>query len=121
MITELGYKVLHLSGVFLVLLSLGSLIVMAAVGDRTMKWKGLFSALNGIGLLLIVVAGFGLLARLGVSWPWQGWVFLKMMVWLFFGASLTMVDRLRERALLLWWIALAAVIFSAYLGVFKPF
>lgn len=121
MLTELGYKVLHLSGVFLVLLSLGSLIVIGAVGGQTLKWKGLFSALNGIGLLLIVVAGFGLLARLGVSWPWQGWVFLKMLIWLFFGASLTLASRLKERALVLWWVALAAAVCAAYLGVFKPF
>lgn len=121
MITELGYKVLHLSGVFLVLLSLGSLIAIGALGDSAARWKRLFSALNGIGLLLIVVAGFGLLARLGASWPWQGWVFVKLLIWLFFGASLTLVDRLKERALVLWWAALAAAICAAYLGVFKPF
>lgn len=121
MITELGYKVLHLSGVFLALLSLGSLIVIGAVGGRALKWRGMFSALNGIGLLLIIIAGFGLLARLGMSWPWQGWVFVKMLIWLFFGASLTLADRLKQRALFLWWAALAAAVCAAYLGVFKPF
>ncbi len=121
MMSELGYKVLHLSGVFLVLLSLGSLIVIGAVGGPALKWKRTLSAANGIGLLLIIVAGFGLLARLGMSWPFQGWVFLKMMIWLFFGASLTLADRLGERARILWWAALAAAILAAYLGVYKPF
>ena len=52
-----AYKVLHLLGAFLVLAALG-----AALAGGSRKGSGIA---HGIGLLLLLVAGFGALARLG--------------------------------------------------------
>lgn len=121
MISYFGYKVLHLAGVFLLLLSLGGLLVDRTVSAAGTKWKRRLSILNGIGLILVLIAGFGLLARLGVSWPWQGWVFAKLLIWVLFGGLIALVKRLRTGVDSLWWIALAAAVLAAYFANYKPF
>jgi hypothetical protein len=121
MISYFGYKVLHLAGVFLLLLSLGGLLVDRTVATAGTEWKRRLSILNGIGLILVLIAGFGLLARLGVPWPWQGWVFAKMVIWVLFGGLIVLVKRLRSGVSILWWVAFAAAVLAAYFANYKPF
>ena len=52
------YQVLHLIGVFMVLLSSGGLIVLSAVGQSSnARWKKLTAMTNGIGLMLLFITG----------------------------------------------------------------
>ncbi|MES2856022.1 MAG: hypothetical protein V4692_09165, partial [Bdellovibrionota bacterium] len=61
------YLVLHIIGVLLVVGTLSSMSVhVINGGDRNYGAKKMISAVHGIGLLVILVAGFGLLARLGL-------------------------------------------------------
>jgi hypothetical protein len=122
MISYLGYKVLHLAGVFLLLLSLGGTAVLGSVSpERQSSWRRQLSIAHGLGLLLLLIAGFGLLARLGASWPWQGWLILKLLLWAFLGASPAVARRFPDLALPLWWAAFAAALAAAGLAVYKPF
>ena len=121
MISYFGYKVLHLAGIFLLLLSLGGLMVERTVSAGGSDWRRHLAILNGIGLVLILFAGFGLVARLDLSWPWPGWVFAKLVIWVFFGGLIALVNRLRSGVSLLWWAAFAAAVLAAVLANYKPF
>jgi len=119
MVSYFAYKVAHLAGIFLVLMSLGGI---AVIGPNTVNsWRKRLSIMNGIGLVLVFVAGFGLLARLGVSWPWQGWIFLKFGIWILLGFVSVLAGRSQGLANVVWWVTLVAAILAAYLANYKPF
>jgi len=40
---------------------------------------------HGIGLLVSLVSGFGMLAKMGMSWPWPLWIWIKVALWLVLG------------------------------------
>lgn len=113
------YKVIHLIGVFMVLVSLGGLVAVTASGSERHPMRKLVLATNGIGLLVSLVAGFGLLARLEIGWP--GWVFGKIVIWLILAAMSGLVRRRPESASLFWWGALLLAAAAANLAVYKPF
>lgn len=122
MISYIGYKVIHLAGVFILLISLGGLIVNRAVsGNGENSWKKHLTILNGISLVLILIAGFGLLARLGVSWPWPGWIYAKVAIWLAFGAGTVLVKKFAGAGKALLWAFLILAMCAAYMAVGKPF
>ena len=80
------YKVIHLTGIAMMLFALGGLC-FHALGGGEKKHDGRRGMMmtHGIGLLLTLVAGFGMLAHLGIHWPWPTWVLLKAVIWLAFG------------------------------------
>lgn len=120
MISYQAYKILHLVGVFMVLLSLGGLVVLRGTGqEKSSPWWRLGAATNGIGLLLSLVAGFGLVARLGVGWP--GWVLVKILIWLVLGGMVAVLGRAPESGRAVWWTALVLAAAAAYLANIKPF
>lgn len=122
MISYYTYKFLHLAGIFAILLSLGGLIVNRALSTaEDSPWRKHLAMVNGIAMVIVLVAGFGLLARLGVSWPWQGWVLVKVAVWVGVGAMLVLVNRLPQVGKLLWWASLALTSVAMYMAIFKPF
>jgi hypothetical protein len=121
MISYHAYKFLHIAGVFLVLLSAGGLIVGKNLAVfSSSPWRKNLAIANGIGLFLILVAGFGLLARLGVHWPWPFWIVAKLFIWIGFGALAALINRLPGATQMLWWATFLAAIIAAYLANFKP-
>ena len=115
----LGYaslKVVHVLGVLLLFASLGGLAALRGVGGRPYK------ILHGVALLVVFVAGFGLLAGLGLHSPgsWPAWVWIKLVVWLLLGASLAAIKRADRHAelLLLGLTILGAV--AAWAALAKP-
>ena len=115
----LTYKILHLFGIFLLFTALGGLTLRSADGGERSRLAGIS---HGVALLVILVSGFGLLARLGLShdWAWPTWVWLKLTVWLLLGASLVLVRRL-PRLRNLWWCLFPLLgAAAAYLALFKP-
>lgn len=82
------YKVLHLLGIMFTVAALGGMAVHAANGGTRpeSRTRALATALHGTGLLLVLVAGFGMLARLGGSAA-SGWVLVKLAIWLTLGAA----------------------------------
>ena len=122
MISYETYKLFHVLGILLIFFGLGGVAVHAAGGgqrnDNPLR-KALASA-HGIGLVLLLVAGFGMLARLQLSFG-SGWLWGKIVIWLVLGFA-TMLPY-RSPALARW----AVVVFpllglaAAYLARFKPF
>jgi hypothetical protein len=82
------YKALHLLGIMLTVAALGGMAVHAANGGTRAesRTRALAAALHGVGLLLVLVAGFGMLARLGGSAA-SGWVLVKLGIWLTLAAA----------------------------------
>lgn len=116
------YKFIHIAGVLMILFSLGGVVMhVANGGSRDYAFRKVVALTHGIGMLLVLVAGFGMLARLGIHWPWPGWITVKLLLWLVFGAALGLIYRFAHHARLLWWILLVLGFLAAYMAIFKPF
>ena len=118
------YKVIHLVGVIVLFSVLGGAMVHAMNGGTasTNAARRIITVLHGIGLILVLVAGFGLLARLDLM---NGgvplWVVGKLIIWLVAGLLLTVPRRnpaLARPILLAGLPFLAAA--AAWLAVYKP-
>ncbi|MFL5813179.1 MAG: hypothetical protein ACJ763_06345 [Bdellovibrionia bacterium] len=114
MISYNVYKLVHLISIFGLFLSLGCAAVMEKSQSR---WT---APVHGISLVLILVAGFGMLARLGIHGALPGWAIGKLAVWLVFGASIALAKRrvLPLGAFLSLIIALGGL--AAGLALWKP-
>lgn len=119
------YKILHIAGLALVLIPLGGLMVHAVTNPEELKpeQRRLIAMTHGIGMLLILVAGFGYLAKIGMASPasWGGWVYAKLAIWLFVGASLALLRRMRHLAAMMWFVLPLVVCVAGYLALYKPF
>jgi hypothetical protein len=71
--------------------------------------------------VLVLVGGFGMLARFGIHWPWPGWVVGNIIIWLVFGVLIAVIGRAPALAKPLWWITIALAAIAAYLALNKPF
>ena len=95
----LFYKVLHLFGIMVLFSALGAMIAAAAAGgEENPRLRKLGGIAHGVALAIILVAGFGLLARQGFGGGWPLWVWLKLVIWLVFGAATVFVRKAGERA-----------------------
>ena len=122
MISYLVYKILHFSGLFLMLTSLGAIASHRLQGGNKTNFKNrkFFSMLHGIGLLVSFVAGFGLMARAGYSFS-SGWPYVKMICWLIAGMYPVVFYRQKTPSKLPY-MGLLAVLLVAILTVeYKPF
>lgn len=115
------YLVTHFIGIFLILVSLGgiSLHVMNG-GTRQFAMRKWAAIAHGIGLLLALVAGFGLLARLNIHTPWPAWVWVKLAVWLILGGIPALIYRQAKMAKVLWTLIIVFAALAAYMAVYKP-
>jgi hypothetical protein len=116
------YKNIHLLGIFMILLAMGGLILQQInASTREQGWRRPVAITHGIGMVLVLVGGFGLLARLSIPWPWPGWVVGKIIIWLVFGALIAVIGRSPGLAKPLWWITIVLGGLAAYLALNKPF
>ena len=81
--------------------SLGGMAILGLRGgdDREVKpIRKLVMSSHGIAMLVIFVAGFGLMARLGMmgAGSWPTWIFIKLGLWLLLGAGIVLVRRTPE-------------------------
>ncbi len=118
---HLAYKALHLFGAFLLFSGLGALTVQAISGTGRGTGRRIAAASHGLGLLVLVVTGFGMLARLGIAhdWAFPAWVWGKLVIWFLLGAAL-MVRRFPAAASWLWWAWPLLGTLAAYLALYKP-
>jgi hypothetical protein len=117
------YKLFHLFGIIMLFVSIGGVMLYALNGgtkaDNT--WRKTAAITHGIGLVFILVAGFGLLARVSISWPWPGWVFVKLIIWLVLGGVTGLIYKLGPTGKGLWYVVILLGVIAAYMAIFKPF
>jgi uncharacterized membrane protein SirB2 len=116
--TEQTYRFLHICGLVLLMLGFGA-ILFAKDGERPRAG----TILHGIGLLVMLVAGFGVMAKTHIMAPdsWPGWLVTKMVVWLLIGALPTLLRAGVVPRKLGWLVVLALAASAAWLGVNKGF
>lgn len=115
------YKLIHLSGIISVICGLAALISQYALnkGQKSPLHKQIM-LFHGIGLLLIFVSGFGLLAKLSLS-PIPAWVWTKLGIWVFLGVFVVICRRAYLFASSLWAVSILVSAVAIYLAVYKPF
>ncbi len=113
------YKILHLTAIFVIFLSLGAAVVRSVAADSNIRIKKFFGAMNGLGLLVAFFAGFGLIAKLGLGF--DGWILVKLVIWVVLGGSLAIVNRKPELAIPVALMSIVLGALAAYLAVTKPF
>jgi len=119
------YEVLHIIGIAMLFLSIGGVAVHAANGGtkKTSGTRTLLATIHGLGTLLILVGGFGMLARMGfmhgASFP--GWLWVKIIIWLILGGVTMLPYRRPElaRPAIVLLPLLAGV--AVYMALYKPF
>jgi hypothetical protein len=102
-----AYKVLHIAGIAAVFAGLGALAFHAMNGGTKddNKQRPIVLATHGIGLVILLVTGFGMMARLvnanaasyGAVWLW-----LKIGIWLVAGGLIVIPNRAPKLAGAMW-------------------
>jgi len=112
------YYFIHFAGVICLFLGMGAILGMGEDLKHINKFVGMF---HGIGLLLLLVGGFGLVARLQTGFP--VWLIIKIGLWL----CLSMIMILAKRkictpkatailAMILGLVAVAMCVFKPFVG-----
>ena len=126
MISYQVYKVVHIIGIILLMAGLGAAIsyALAASAPGLVAPRRLIGAFHGTGAFLILLGGFGMLARLGImqggaSFP--GWLWVKLVIWALLVAALIVARRRPSlvRPVLFSLPVLGGL--AAYMAIYKPF
>lgn len=123
MISYSVYKVIHLVGVMMVFLALGGVTANAVgAGVKNHIWRKPIAITHGVGLLLSLVGGFGLLARLGiVHGGLPGWAMAKLGIWTLFAVLIAVLARRPQWAKALWGVMIFLGVAAAYIAGSKSF
>ena len=119
------YNLIHVIGLILLVASLGAalqqrLAARAGQDELAAGNRRLVMILHGTAMFLLLLGGFGALAKLGISWPWPGFVMVKFGIWLFLGFAPRLIRKAGTDAL--WWtLVLGMASLAAYMGLYKPF
>ena len=106
------YQILHVTGIIMLFMGYGALLARSLAASDSVAVRKLGSITSGIGLLLILVAGFGMISKLGHSFT-APWLLVKILVWLALGGVIVLINRKPALAKTLWWSILALGIIAA--------
>lgn len=109
------YKMIHVVAIVLFFSSMA----MASV-KRERSTRGMI--ITGISLVLILVSGFGLVARLGITHgaQWPLWLYVKLAIWLVVGGAGHMIMKRRPHLLgQFYWISIGLLIVASYMANYK--
>jgi len=117
-----AYRVIHIFSMMLMFTALGGLILASQAKVQTDASRKMAGMLHGIALILLLVSGFGALARGGLSNPgiWPTWAWLKALIWLLFGGIIVLIRRAPRFGPVYWWALPLLGAVAAYLALFKP-
>lgn len=107
------YKIIHLTGIAALALGIGGMM-----GDGG-KRKA-FAILQGVGLLVMLVSGFGLIAKIHPHTAIPHYAIVKLILWLVIGLMPMLLRKMRAPLFVGVLISLTLVAVMAWLGVTKP-
>jgi hypothetical protein len=118
------YKLIHFLGIFVVLLALAAMSMHALRGGTRASdpHRRTLAIAHGVGGFLILLGGFGMLARLGiVQAGLPGWIWAKLTIWVVVGALIALAYRTRGLARLTLLAAPVLALAAAAIALYKPF
>jgi hypothetical protein len=125
MISYSVYKLIHILGICGVVMGLGAAFAASRVSvslsgeQKPALTRKIIALTHGIGLFLVLLGGFGMLARLQIHWPLPWWVLVKFAVWLGLGAWLTVSYKTASKGNAAWLVSLALVALAAIVVLAK--
>ncbi len=115
------YKMMHLLGLVLLFSGLVGLLTVKMSGGKVEgSTKSLVYASHGLGLVLLLVGGFGLVARLQLAQNMPSWVYVKLAVWLFMGGAIGLVKRKGHIGWPIFLTLTFVFLIATYFAVMKP-
>ncbi len=118
------YLIVHVLGIAFMFLAIGGVAVHAANGGTKAEsaTRKLVSIAHGIGALLVLVGGFGMLARLGMQHGagFPAWLWVKIAIWLVLSAVVLIPYRKPALARPFFIVLPLLAGFAAYMAVYKP-
>jgi hypothetical protein len=114
-------KVIHLVALALTFMGSAGVLAVNAASPGPSVTRRIFAISHGLGLILLLITGFLLLMQLGIGKNLPGWVWGKVIIWLFAGASATLVRRFSKFPVPMLVYLAALVGLGAWLALYKPF
>lgn len=116
------YKILHLAALFLAFATLGGLALTVANGatKETSRVRRMIGVAHGVAMFLVLLGGFGLLARLGLTSGFPLWVWAKIAIWVLVAGLLALPYRKPELAKPLFWLLPVIGGVAAWFAIYKP-
>jgi hypothetical protein len=115
------YRLLHLAGVLFLFAAIGAMCAIAMYAgkdDPSPKGKKVAGMLHGISLLVVLVAGVGMLHKNNLSW--DVWVWGKLVIWIALGGIIVAIRKVPSMARI-WLLAIPLLgAIAAALAVFRP-
>lgn len=118
------YKVVHIIGIVMAMTAIAGAAMHALAGGNREPGspRRMLAILHGVGGALVLVGGFGMLARLGVmhGGGFPAWIWVKLVIWVLIGVAMILPYRrpALARILLVAMPLLAGL--AAYMGIYKP-
>jgi hypothetical protein len=102
MISYVTYKIIHYVGIFTMVSALAAYLAQTASSGSPLvrePWAKRLVIAHGVGLFLILLGGFGMLARLDITHQLgglPGWIWAKLTLWTVLGAAVIAARRRPE-------------------------
>ena len=116
------YTWLHIVSIIILVIGFSTLIAAKVAKEEAVQRLSKLGAIfQGIGLLGILVSGFGMLARLNLKLSQTGWLHPKLLIWLLLGVGIVALKRNWLPSKIAYALLIILLGTSAYLAIFKPF
>lgn len=121
-----AYEIVHLIGIALTMAALGATALHALEGGtrRGPRARRALVVTYGVGLFLILLGGFGMLARLGIARAgvaaFPGWLWAKLTVWAVLGAVMMLPYRRPAWAMPMLLLTPLLIGLATYFALYKP-
>jgi hypothetical protein len=115
------YKLLHVAAIFLMLSAAAGAWALKAASNsqNNPKIRKLLMMIHGIAMFLILLGGFGTMARLGVATPWPTWIWIKLAIWIALGGLPVILSKRSSVSKALFFLAPALGAIAAWAAINK--
>jgi hypothetical protein len=116
------YKAMHFFGIVMLFTALGGTVLHAINGGSktTNAARSLVAAFHGIALALILIGGFGMMARLGYISGWPGWIYGKLAAWVTLPILGAIAEKKPQHARTVLVLIPIVGLFAAWMAVYQP-